>query len=495
MVCLVEVLCDVPSRLLEESYTFSPSEQAWIRKRRGAELTVLPATCGRLHARMFKLQTEISRSGRASSVSGRDRIRLCVIGLAFSVSVILNSAGDAFAEGESSSPTERLAHLALRLKETEQAVEKRLLSKSLDLHFYGYLDGSYTQNFNNPSNKINQLRIFDVNSNQFRPNLAQFVLDRKAKAGNGIDRFGFRLKTNVGRDSAFVGGTNLSELNQWADFQEFYLQYLVPQGNGIDVKVGQMNALIGYETIESPYNANYSRSWLFGLGQPFTTRGIRVSYRFNDRVWAAVGVINRINGNLLTNTTTPWIEASVTFVPSDRVKLTLYGFTGPGIGSNKVSWGANLFGGGLLSVQATTRMSVVLEGFYASIANSSLVQPGTHERWGGVAGYLIYDFSERWGIRFRSEIFEDSGGFFSCRGTTAYQPQANVCFGATPTTPAPPESQTLWETTTTFQFKPVSWLITRLEYRYDKSDHNVFQIGERAASYQSTLSLEAIYLF
>ncbi len=423
------------------------------------------------------------------------QLRSLIIGLACSVSAILHSPCEAFAEGEPISPIERLEHVALRLKAAEQAVEKRLLSRNLGIHFYGYLDGSYTQNFNNPSNRINALRIFDVNSNQFRPNLAQFVVDREAKTGNVMDRVGFRLKANVGRDSAFIGGTNLSELDQWADFQEFYLQYLIPQGNGIYVKVGQMNTLIGYETVESPYNANYSRSWLFGLGQPFTTRGVRVSYRFNNRVWAALGVINRINGNLLTNATTPWIESSVTLTLSDHVKLTLYGFTGPGIGPNKVSWGNNLLGGGFLSVQATTRMSVVLEGFYASIANSSLVQPGTHERWGGVAGYLIYDFSERWGIRFRSELFEDSGGFFSCRGTTAYQPQANVCFGATSTTPAPPVSQTLWETTTTFQFKPVSWLITRLEYRYDKSDHHLFQIGERAASYQSTLSLEAIYLF
>lgn len=383
----------------------------------------------------------------------------------------------------------------LRLKAAEQAVQKRLLFERLNLHVYGYLDGSYTQNFNHPANTINELRVFDVNSNQFRPNLAQIVLDRDATAGSVTDRIGFRVKANVGRDSAFVGGTNLSELNQWADFQEFYLQYLIPQGNGIDVKVGQMNTLIGYETIESPYNANYSRSWLFGLGQPFTTRGVRVSYRFNNRVWAALGVINQINGNLLTDATTPWIESSVTLVFSDHVKLTLYGFTGPGIGPNKVSWGNNLFGGGFLSVQATTRMSMVLEAYYATIANGSLVQNGKNERWGGVAGYLLYDFSKEWGMRFRSEIFNDTGGFFSCRGTTAYQPQANVCFGATSTQPAPPVSQTLWEVTATLQYKPVSWLITRLEYRYDKSNHNVFQLGNRATNYQPTLSFEVIYLF
>ena len=63
-----------------------------------------------------------------------------------------------------------------------KTVEKRLLSEEWGLRFYGYLDGSYTQNFNNPSSRINQLRIFDVNSNELRPNLAQFVLEKEAEA-------------------------------------------------------------------------------------------------------------------------------------------------------------------------------------------------------------------------------------------------------------------------------------------------------------------------
>ena len=117
---------------------------------------------------------------------------------------------DAWAEDTPGPVGQRLEleHIALRLKEAEKAVEKRLLSESLRLHFYGYLEGSYTQNFNNPSNRINQLRIFDVNSNQFRPNLAQFVLEREVKAeATGWDRVGFRVKFNAGRDSDFIGGT------------------------------------------------------------------------------------------------------------------------------------------------------------------------------------------------------------------------------------------------------------------------------------------------
>ena len=52
-----------------------------------------------------------------------------------------------------------------------------------------------------------------------------------------------------------------------------------------------------------------------------------------------------------------------------------------------------------------------------------------------------------------------------------------------------------WGSTGTLQYKPVPSLTTRLEYRYDKSNQNVFQAGGRATSYQPTLSFEAIYAF
>ncbi|MDF0644782.1 MAG: outer membrane beta-barrel protein [Nitrospira sp.] len=53
------------------------------------------------------------------------------------------------------------------------------------------------------------------------------------------------------------GGTNLS---QWADFREWYVQYLAPVGIGPNIQTGQINSVIGYEMLESPHNANYSRS-------------------------------------------------------------------------------------------------------------------------------------------------------------------------------------------------------------------------------------------
>ncbi|BCA56777.1 conserved exported protein of unknown function [Nitrospira sp. KM1] len=387
-----------------------------------------------------------------------------------------------------------LEHVALRLKAAERAVGKRILSEKLNIRLYGYLEGSYTQNFNNPSNRINQLRIFDVNSNEVRPNLAQVVLERESQStsGNWADRLGFKLKFNAGRDSDFIGGTNLSD---WSDFQEFYVQYLAPVGKGLDIKLGQFNSVVGYEVVESPRNANYSRSWLFGIGQPFTTRGGRLSYRFDDQVSLTVGLIGYINSARADSRHDYLVESALTLAPSKNTSVTLYALAGPRSGPTGTSGGTLFLGGGYVSVRVTDQASVVVESYYANQSGSSTISASGNARWNGVAGYVMYDLNRRWGFRFRSELFEDAGGYVSCGGTTDYQPRANVCFGASSTGSAPAVAQTVWEVTSTLQYKPFDSLITRLEYRYDKSSQHVFQVGGRATTYQPTLSLDVIYLF
>ena len=426
---------------------------------------------------------------------GADRMPFLLAGpvlLAALISVSTVSPLWAGTAEEPDSILQKLEHIALRAKEAEKAVEKRWLSESLRLHFYGYLDASYTQNFNNPSNRINELRIFDVNSNQSRFNLAQFVLKRDVQAGNWLDRTGFKIKFNAGRDSAFIGGNNIGP---WTDFQEYYLQYLVPVGSGLDLKLGQINSIVGYEVVESRHNANYSRSWLFGLGQPFTTRGVRATYEFDKRASLSVGVIEYINSARGSTSHDPLVETALTLSPSNRVKLTLYGLAGPRSGASGTSGGTILLAGGFAGLHLTDQLSAVIESYYANQSNSSTFSQAKNARWDGVAGYLLYDVNQQWGVRLRGEVFEDAGGFVSCGGTTAYQPRANVCFGASSVASAPSIAQTLWEFTGTLQYKPVPSLTTRLEYRYDKSNQNVFQAGGRATSYQPTLSFEGIYAF
>ena len=96
-----------------------------------------------------------------------------------------------------------------------------------------------------------------------------------------------------------------------------------------------------------------------------------------------------------------------------------------------------------------------------------------------MAAYLTHDFTDQYSFRLRGEIFEDAGGSRTCGGFFNTAGGTNTCAGATNVTPATPVSaQTLWEITPTLQFKPVPSLITRVEFRYDKSDKNVFLYGQ-----------------
>ncbi|MEE8233317.1 MAG: outer membrane beta-barrel protein, partial [Gammaproteobacteria bacterium] len=350
---------------------------------------------------------------------------------------------------------------------------------------YGFVSTSYTQNFNNPSTGINNMRSFDGDSNSFRPNNAQLVFEKGANGDGSLeDRAGFRLKLNFGEDAKFSGGSGADDF----DFQEAYVQFIAPIGNGLTIQAGRMNTLIGYEVIESYVNPNFSRSFMFGMGEPFTVTGLRGSYDFNDYVSFAASVINSFTGLQVDGNSSKSIEALLSIAPMNNVAVSLFGFWGPE-GTRNLQNSERLLFGGILDVQVTDKAEVVVEAYYANHANNpGALSPGLNSRWNGVAGYFIYDFNDQWGARVRGEIFEDAGGTQSCAGAPALG-NALVCFTA-----AVP--QTLWEMTYTLQFKPVPNLITRVEFRYDKSDKNTFEDGfGKAGNNQSTLAVEGIFLF
>jgi hypothetical protein len=114
-----------------------------------------------------------------------------------------------------------------------------VLSKE-DFKLYGYVDTSYTQNFNNPKNSganANHLRIFDGDSNSFRPNMAQLVFEKEGtNSANALDQAGFRIKLDFGEDAQFTGGRTGDDF----DIQEMYAQYVAPVGNGLDIRIGQL---------------------------------------------------------------------------------------------------------------------------------------------------------------------------------------------------------------------------------------------------------------
>lgn len=413
-----------------------------------------------------------------------------------------------------------------RLDALEKKVDAPSIWKTLGFKASGAIDVAYTHNFNNPSTNLNQGHIFDTNASSFMPHLVQVMLERPADAGgSALERAGFRARLNFGLDARvtrartnFQPGVASDEM----DFQELYAEYILPIGNGLKVQAGKINTLIGYEVIQSWENPNFSRTFMFGLGQAFTTTGIRFTYTFNPIVTASVGLVNGWD-NVDDNNKGKTVEWLVALTPHERFGVNFYGSYGaeqsntqglatdPNLGT-AITPGTPGFDasakrtvvGSIITMKATDKDTIVLEPYYGNEGNASGTSNARNARWNGLGAYLIHDFDDQWSARLRGEIFEDAGGARVCSGTVAGG--LGVFAGGTPggwNTCAPGAfaggantgAQTLWETTYTVQYKPTPNLITRAEFRYDKSNRNIFLNGGDATNNQETLSFQVVYLF
>ena len=408
--------------------------------------------------------------------------------------------------------------------------------KTAGFQISGTVLSSYTQNFNNPYTNNNQLRIFDTAANSFMANLAQVVFERPAVAGSATDRVGFRARLNFGTDARFSRArTNFQPGNDNTelDFQEMYGEYIAPIGNGLKIQFGKINTLIGYEVINAWENPNFSRTMMFGLSQAFTETGVRFTYPFNKMVTASVGLVNgwdNIEDNNRGKTVT-WLLA---VTPHQKFGVNFFGSYGAeqGNGNNNgtiaqvgvCTNGATgcdpsakrLVAGAIITMKPIDSTTLILEPYYGNESNASTTSGTGNARWNGLVAYLIHDLNNQeephaFSLRGRAEIWEDAGGSRACAGGVNLVGGTNTCAssgsgqpgtGLTSTLPtisnnpfAPGNGLTAWETTWTLQYKPSPALQTRVEYRHDHADHNVYLHGTRASNNSNTLGFSVAYLF
>src|SRR5437764_1206768 len=107
---------------------------------------------------------------------------------------------------------------------------------------------------------------------------------------------GYRVDLWAGPDANVLGTQSIFGSGSKAATSDFairqaYVALRTPLGNGIDWKVGVFDSVLGYESVESPNNPNYTRSYGHSI-EPQTHTGILGSYRFNDLLSASLGVAN-----------------------------------------------------------------------------------------------------------------------------------------------------------------------------------------------------------
>ena len=469
-----------------------------------------------------------------------------IIGLGMCAAVSLAGSNAAFAQAApAAAPAGTVAE---RLTALEAKTDAPGLWKTLGFQVSGTALVSYQQNFNNPQTNNTQLRSFDTDANSFMANLAQIMFERPANAsGTGMDRAGFRARINFGADARYSRArtdVQPGAQNTELDVQELYGEYIAPVGNGLKIQVGKINTLIGYEVINAWENPNFSRSFMFGFAQAFTTTGVRFTYPFSSWATATIGLINGWD-NIDDNNRGKSFEYLLALTPHEKFGLSVYGSYGAEQSNGNSNFGFSTVSGSggcgavapgcdpsgkrtvvgsIITFKPTDKDTWILEPYYGNEGNASLDAGNTsaNARWNGIITYITHDLNDQtqphaFSLHVRGEIFEDAGGARTCGGGVNFAGGANTCAtsGANPpgfpagTFPTgnnflvsnpgaahvPGNAQTLWETTFTLQYKPVPQLQTRMEFRYDKSDHNAFLRGSEAVNNQQTLGFSVAYLW
>ncbi len=191
----------------------------------------------------------------------------------------------------------RIAELEAKLKDAGAGGVK-----GSGIKVSGYVDTSYLVNLADRDNNAgaapasgasvqNTGRAFDRQFNSFNLNAVKLTIEKD----KDTSKFpaGFRVDTIYGEDANVIsgaGGLGDSTLQ----IEQAYITLGAPIGNGIDIKVGKMVTLLGYEVIESPANWQFSRSDAFRLS-PLTQNGVTLGYKWNDYLTSTVGIINGID--------------------------------------------------------------------------------------------------------------------------------------------------------------------------------------------------------
>lgn len=333
-----------------------------------------------------------------------------------------------------------------------------------DVEVSGYLDQTYTYNFNRPGDRINTLRVYDWKHNSYMLNMFQLYA---VKDPTEESRWGFASRLAMGYDADVNSPYNEHNTDK-IDIEELYGSYLFDIGeNGLLVKAGKMVTLAGAEVIEQKDNWNISRGFLYGYAIPLTHTGIRANYQINDIYDLTIGVNRGWDTFRYDNNDSVSYEARLGAEVNDRLSLGATVIAGPEQEDNDRNTRR------LLDLVATYKFNDKLTGMlnYDIADEERAANNGGKARWQGLAAYLKYDCDEKLSYAWRGEVFEDDGG--SRTG----------------------DSQTLIGNTLTAQYKFRENLIGRLEYRHDRSSESSFSRGSGFGSNQNTVAASVMITF
>jgi hypothetical protein len=358
------------------------------------------------------------------------------------------------AAGLVSLPVGLLADEKVTLNPIETAVSSTVLSGYVDTSMH-WVPG--TGNGFPPSFAFNT----PAKQDGFNLNAVKIALEKPMDEGEWSA--GYKAEMMFGPNAALLGTLpSLSDgsLNSQLAVKQAYVNLRAPIGNGLDVKIGVFDTIIGYESTDALNNPNYTRSYGYTI-EPTTHTGVLLTYNLTDMIGVSAGVANSygpaVGGsgyntlpvNLGTSTDRAWYyksESYKTYMGSIAFRMpealgflegsTLYagvinGFNGratmgnrlpdpttvfpvakPVHGVDQTSW----YVGATLNTPVTG-LKVGASFDYVNIANQPLTQDlgfgtfGTSGYRNATALYVSYQATEKLSLHARGEYFSQSDVF------------------------------------------------------------------------------------
>jgi hypothetical protein len=340
----------------------------------------------------------------------------------------------------------------------------------------GFVEASWTHNFNDPDNKTNEGRVFDFEHDDPTFNQLDIYVDKAVMASGDKFDLGGRMEWMWGGDARLIHANGSFDHygvadgpDEQFDLVQLYLQANLPVGNGLIVTVGKFVTLLGYETINPTTNPLYSHSFGFGFAIPFTHTGIMAKYGINDN-WSVTGAVVRgwEQAQEDNNDGVSWM-GQIAYT-QDKLNLYFNAITGPEQTDDEDNYRTVL---DIVAVyQASDQLTLVANGDYGFEDEAG--SGGDDAHWCGLALYGIYKIDNMFSLVGRAEYFNDDDGSRGI-GDTVYSFTAGVNIHPMPDN------------------EIGSGLVLRPEIRWDGSDSDTFDGGTDDS--QVTFGIDAIFMF
>lgn len=282
--------------------------------------------------------------------------------------------------------------------------------KDLGITVGGWVEASWTYNFDTPDSQTNVGRVFDFEDQDLTLNQVVLFIDRAVSYDKEKFDIGGRMEWMWGGDARLIHANGVMDGGQDDDEQfdptQFYIDMNLPVGNGLKVRVGKYVTTLGYETINPTNNPFYSHSFMFGFAIPFTHLGVQANYQFSEDLEAYVGVVRGWEQGFEDVNDMVSFMLGGTWTIDEQQKLAVNLITGPEQVNDEGNYRTVLDLVYTIALDAQTTVAVNADLGFEPEAGVN----GDDAFWAGIAGYVGYAVNEYVTVNGRLEWFGDFDG-------------------------------------------------------------------------------------